>query len=153
MQTKDQMFRAAFLPVFLFFCIGFSLVTLPSLAIYEMVRWGRIDLRATLAGIVASFILLLICVFVERRRHPVQVDASGLHGYSPAGARRFITWHDIEVIGPFQVFNLRWLRLASKSSADRLWLPLFLRDRPDFCRRVETLAPASCPLLKYVCDA
>jgi len=79
----------------------------------------------------------------------IVAEASGLRGYSAIGFRRFFRWADIEVVGPFNLFNLPYLRLRSISSGKRLWLPLFLRGKQGFRSRVAGFAPGH-SILRYL---
>ena len=58
------------------------------------------------------------------RFFPDIITADGIQGHSFWGLKRFIRWQDIREARPFQLFNLRFLRLYSKQDQSVTWIGL-----------------------------
>jgi len=145
--AKAEVFRASVWSLLWFEWPGGFLVFMGLLFLFEGTHFHKGD-------VVLGFLLCLpfawfVSWFISRF-FPDIIAADGIQGHSFWGLKRFIRWQDIREARPFQLFNLRFLRLYSKQDQSVTWIGLFPARRADFVSTIQRFAPADCPLLQFI---
>lgn len=63
---------------------------------------------------------------ILRRRYLFQVGPEGISCYNFWGLKRTIPWDSIQVVRPFRMFGLEYLRIEASGLRSDIWLPMFV---------------------------
>ncbi len=146
-QAQSRTFRLAAPRVFIFLAaIGY-----PGFVIMMFIRYGvRIDWQPFVLGAACLVPTLVILAGVVSLFFPISLTSKGVQAQNAWGMPSFVRWQDIGEVRPFVFLNLRWLRLYSSADRSVTWLAVFQSPALEFKREMERLAPAGCPVLKYL---
>jgi hypothetical protein len=117
--------------------VGAALIYLAALAYGQVLPVG---IGFALAGFLAVLLSLAVAVY------PVYVRPDGLRSYDLFGVYHTVAWGEVVSARRERVFGLAYL-VATSASGVRLWLPLYLKEMPDFARAVTACASEGNPLV------
>lgn len=148
MNDNGELFRPAFIPLFLGTFLAGTLCCALITLILEALGYQ-------LPGVFSfSFLRVLAIVYLWAMFSAatvawmlsVRIDANGLQGRTFWGNNSQMNWQDIEQVRRTVVPGIRFIRLFSRNGGAPMWVPLFLRDRETFLRRLHTYAGESHPI-------
>jgi len=154
---ETKQFRIAIMPGFIFVFIGGmsgALLLAFGLIIFNegltAIRWSTFLIAGALVtvfwGIPASFLWALMI----KRFFPLSVSPDGICGHSFWGRQCFIRWPDFAVIRRFNLVNLPYLRIYSRTDKKVIWLPMFQSRPAEFREAILKVAPPASPILNHL---
>jgi hypothetical protein len=146
-KVNECRFSVRFVPVFLTMFVPTVLGgALMLLAFDPSFDWTKFVVITVLIGLPGS----ILGAFLIRLTGQLKVNDSGLHDCAMVFGGVFVGWNDMQVAETRFLLILKAVRISSLSTGKRFWLTQEMYRRPDFRECVDALAPANCPLLKYL---
>lgn len=71
-------------------------------------------------------VMSAVGIEILRRRYKFQVGPEGVSCYNFWGLKRTIPWDSIQVVRPFKMFGLEYLRIEATGLRSDIWLPMFV---------------------------
>lgn len=128
---NSKNFYQSFFPLF-WVIAGF---TMPIAGVGGFLDFGFVLWKVfLLLLIVAGFVSAGTCLIIKM---PVTISSEGLKCFDWMWTYRFISWNNIRFVKPSRVFfGLPYLRIGLIDSKDVIWLPLFLKELPEYVKLV-----------------
>ncbi len=146
-KVDECRFSIRFIPVFLAMVVPTVLGgALMLLAFDPSFDWTKFGVITALIGLPGS----ILGAFVIRLTGQLKVNDSGLHDCAMVFGGVFVGWNDMQVAETRFLLIFKAVRISSLSTGKRFWLTQEMYRRPDFRECIYALAPANCPLLKYL---
>lgn len=139
MSPAPAIFRCSFLAVFLVILIA-GLFVAGLILIPTIVKNGRLDPIAAVAGILAGEAAALVWTVPCVMYFTIRVSPAGLYGFDFWGRYHEVAWDSITRAVPVNFLGLKFLRVFAPQLRRPLWLPLFLNGQDRFMQMVRTYA-------------
>jgi hypothetical protein len=148
MPTEDHTYRIPFVRLFLaMLVVGQSVFWLfmgLALLLGVVIPGGRITLGAEFVGMVAasviSTLLMAPAALWMKLALPVRVSPDSFSCPNGFGKMVTVPWGAIRDVKSFNLPGMPYLLVRTDRTRLKLWLPLFLREMPEFVEKVEQFA-------------
>lgn len=152
--TETHTFRIAFWRIYFAAVVYAQAMFTPGM--WAVIYWQSVEAKLPcptdwqmglyVAGSVAVALVLAPAFFAYVRTLPVRVSADGFTCGNGFGKLVTVPWESITKVKAFYLPGFPYLLVWTTKTRLKLWLPLFLREMPEFVERVEEFAGHDHPL-------